>query len=116
MVRSSPIHAALPVLFLALSLAPAAARAEAPVAQSRPFPGSVTAVRLKGPYELTLREGSPASVVVTAGAAVQEKVKVEVRDGTLVIEPVERGGWGWDTDRDPVAVAVTLPELRALEV
>ncbi len=76
MVRSSPIRPALAALLLALSLVPAAARAEDPVAQARALSGPFTAVRLEGPYELTLREGNPAAAVVTARAAVQPKVKV----------------------------------------
>jgi hypothetical protein len=116
MPRPLPLRAALPALVLALSLAPAVAPAEAPVAQSRTLAGPFTAVRLRGPYDLVLREGSPASAVVTAGAALQAKVTVEVRDGTLVVEPVDRDRERWDAQRDPVEVAVTLPELRALEV
>ena len=77
---------------LAVSLAAAApaaaapnARAEDRVARPREVPGAFTRVRVGGPFDVTVREGSPAAVVVEATPADQEKVKVEVRGDALVV-------------------------------
>jgi hypothetical protein len=101
---------------LALLALPVDGRADGPVAQSRVLSGGFARVKVAGPFEVTIQEGSPAAAVVTARAEIQEKVKVEVRGDTLVLEPAERPAWTWTPKEDRVEVAVTLPELRGLEV
>lgn len=71
-------------------------------------------IDLAGAYDVTVRTGAPASVKASGGEKVLERLKVEVRDGTLVIEPQERK-WSWG-NRGKVRIEVTVPSLRAVQL
>jgi hypothetical protein len=107
------------ILVLSLAAAPLATalplrvRAEDRVSLPRDVPAPFSRVRVAGPFHVTVREGSPAAVVVHAVPSDQEKVKVELKGDALVLGSTERWTWG---ETPKVAVAVTLPELRGLEV
>jgi hypothetical protein len=115
-VLAAALRGAVPVLLYFLQ-PPATTRADDRVSQPRPVAAAFTRVKVAGPFDVTIREGIPAAVTVTAVAAQQEKVRVEVKGDTLVISTEERWSWGSSPSRDEgPAVAVTLPELRGLEI
>jgi hypothetical protein len=114
MSRRHVLAATLAVLATASS---PTARGDERVSQAREVTGTFSRIRVGGPFDVTVREGSPAAVVVQALPADQEKVNVEVKGDTLVVGSTGRWTWGGEPERGakPV-VTVTLPELRGLDV
>ena len=76
--------------------------------------GNFDKIDLAGAYDVTVRTGSAVSVKASGGEKVLERLKVEVRDGTLVIEPRERG-WNWG-NHGTVKVDVTVPSLSGAQL
>ena len=113
MIRTHALAAAL----AAIAVASTGARADDRVSQPREVTGTFTRVKVAGPFDVTVREGSPAEVVVKASPANQEKVRLERKDDVLVVDAPGAVRWG---DRPakgrPVELSVILPELRGLEV
>jgi hypothetical protein len=113
MIRTHALAAAV----AAIAVASPRARADDRVSQAREVPGTFTRVKVAGPFDLTVREGSPAAVVVKAIPANQEKVRVERKDDVLVVDAPDAVRWGdWPAGGRPVELSVTLPELRGVEV
>lgn len=76
--------------------------------------GNFDKIDLAGAYDLTVRTGAAVSVKAHGGANILERLKVEVRNGTLVIEPKEKG-WHWG-NHGKVKLDVTVPALSAAQL
>lgn len=70
-------------------------------------------MEVHGPYAVEVTTGSPASAQATGPEAALDDLKVEVRNGTLRIEPRERGSRNW-RDGEPVRLAIRVPRLVAV--
>lgn len=75
-----------------------------------------TGLEVAGPYNVTVRTGSAASVQATGTDKALDAMRVEVRDGTLEISPAEHhflgfrwGNWG---HAGSVNLTVTVPALE----
>jgi len=103
----------LPAVAVLAFLGPApAVRAEATsVPQTRAVEAAFTRVVARGPFDVEIRGGAAASVVVFAAPGRHELVRTLVKDGSLVIEPASR-----EQAREDVRVSVTLPSLEGIEL
>jgi hypothetical protein len=101
------------VVAAAFALPAAAARIQGDgntTSQPREVP-AFSSIQLESSADVAVKVGAPQSVVVVADSNLQQHVKTEVRDGTLVI----------DTDGDlrpkqPLRVEVSVPQLEDLEI
>lgn len=100
------------VLLTALLLAGAAARA----AEQRPVNG-FDRVTFELPGQLTLQQGDDFALEIDAAAEDLERIETRVQGGELAIGWRD-GVFGWAGSRThgPIAIRLTLPELRGLEV
>lgn len=80
------------------------------VTENRSVNGSVTAVVLDGPVNLTLRQGSDARLTVRAEARVLPNIGTTVEGASLRIAPQGM----LLNPRQPIDVALTLPALASL--
>ncbi len=104
-------HKMLEAATVLLALAAAAPAGATAVAEPRTVEGSFDRVVARGPFQVEIREGAPAAVVVLAEPASQALVRTEVMDGALLIEPVKR-----EHGLGNVRVSVTVPSLAGVEL
>jgi len=93
-----------------MALALAAAAFAAPVEQSRDVPG-FKKIALHGGIDADITVGGAQSVVIETEADQQERIKTDVRNGTLHIEMRGRRNFN-----DPVFARITAPELNGFDV
>ena len=72
------------------------------------------AVTASAGLSVTVTPG-PASVTLEGDPRLFDRVKVEVRNGTLRLSRVTGPGWHWGGWRDEVRVRVTAPTLAAVD-
>lgn len=74
-------------------------------------------VALRGSDNVVVRVGAAESVTATGPEDELEKLEILVKDGELRIGRV-KNSWslGWGSDRKPVVVTVTMPNLRRASV
>ena len=85
-------------------------------AVSRSYPvGNFTEVEVAGPFNVDIRTGANPSVSARGNEKLIERLQVEVRGNTLVIQPRRRKGWfgSWGSVRGSGSISVTVPMIRA---
>ena len=73
-------------------------------------------VALRGPDDVVVRVGGAESVTATGPEDVLERLEVEVVNGELRVGRERKWNMGWSSERKPVVVTVTLPQLRGAAV
>jgi carbon monoxide dehydrogenase subunit G len=74
-----------------------------------------TGVQVAGAYDITVHSGPATSVSANGSEKALDDMRVEVKDGTLVISHAQHRlfgfGWGGSQSAGPVSVVVTVPGL-----
>lgn len=86
-----------------------------PVVQRSYQVGDFDQVEVAGPFDVTIRTGSAASVDVRGNEKLIEQLEVEVRGRTLEVHPRKRGffSWGWGSHSGKGEIAITVQNLTA---
>lgn len=108
--------------FVALALTTTAALAAVALAnerETRPLNEPVHSIRLEGPIDLQLQQGGTRGVEIEASAAQRERIKLDLKDGELLIRyETERcglGGCDFSAKQAPRA-QLSVPTLRRLQI
>ncbi len=100
--------ALLPLLILLAAFAPA---------QDRSFMvGSFDRIRVSGPYQVTVRTGSPSARATAEDRHALVKFDVHLAGNTLVVQAGQIGWDGHDSVAQAARIEITTPHLRALTV
>lgn len=109
----TPLRSALLLAVLTAALAGCTAGSGPAHTESREV-GSFHAIELRGAAQMQVEAGKAPALSITAGERVMRSTRAEVRDGVLVIQVGERGGW---FQRGPAArLAVQAPTLDSVHV
>ncbi len=77
--------------------------------------GSFTAISASSGFNVYLKKGSKSSVVVEADAKKMDKVRTEVKNGTLKLD-MESNSWSWGSVNSEINIYVTYTSLNAIAV
>lgn len=84
----------------------------APITRSFPANG-FDKVSASGSETITITTGKAASVTATGDAEKLDRLRIEVKDATLMIDHKSNMSWNWGSG-EPVRIAITMPALHGV--